>query len=237
MGAGSPSAERIRPFLKQNTFFGGLPDGVLEALIARGHSETYAKGEVVCRRGDPGDSLMVVLAGRLKISNITADGREVVLNFLAPGDLNGEIAALDGKERTADAVAMQASEVFVVDRRYLLPALTAHPEALLEVVEILCEKLRSSSAIIEDNTLEVRSRTARGLLRLAQQHGRQGKDGIRLSLSMSQTELAGYLGVARENVNRQLARLREANVIKLEGAQIIITDARGLAEVAGAPSS
>jgi CRP-like cAMP-binding protein len=237
MGAGSPAVERIRPFLKHNTFFGGLPDDVLEALIGRGHCQTCAKGQVVCRRGEPGDSLMVVLTGRLKITNVTADGREVVLNFLAPGDLNGEIAVLDGKERAADAVAMEASEVFVVDRRHLLPALTAHPDALLEVVQILCEKLRSSSAIIEDNTLEVRSRTARGLLRLAQQHGRKGKQGIRLSLSMSQTELAGYLGLARENVNRQLARLREANVIKLEGAQIIITDAQGLADVAGTPIS
>ena len=141
---------------------------------------------------------MVVLTGRIKIFNVTADAREVVLNFLSVGDINGEIAALDGKERTADAVAMEACEVFVAHARELLPVLAANPAALFEIVQLLCEKLRAASAIIEDNTLEMRGRTARGLLRLARQHGRTSKSGIRLQLVLSQRELGGYLGLSRE---------------------------------------
>jgi CRP/FNR family cyclic AMP-dependent transcriptional regulator len=227
-----PLVERIRPFLRNNTFFGGLPDDALETLIARGHTRTYAKGETIYRRGEAGDSLMVLLSGRIKVSNINADGREVVLNFLGVGDINGEIAALDGKERSADAVALETCEIFAVHTRDLLPMLTEYPAALLEVVQILCEKLRSTSAIIEDSTLEMRSRTARGLLRLAEQHGRKGKDGVRLLLTMSQTELGGYLGLSRENVSRQLGQLRDANVIRFDGAQIVITDQDGLSLIA-----
>jgi CRP-like cAMP-binding protein len=236
MSADSPVIDRIRPFLRNNTFFGGLPDAALNALIGRGHTKKYAKGEVICRRGEPGDSVMVLLAGRIKVTNISSDAKEVVLNFLGVGDINGEIAVLDGKERTADAVALEACEAFVVYARDLLPALSAHPAALLEIIQLLCEKLRSTSAIIEDNTLEMRGRTARGLLRLAQQHGRTSKEGIRLDLTVSQAELGGYLGLSRENVSRQLGRLRDANVITIHGSQIIITDEQGLTVIAAAPS-
>jgi CRP-like cAMP-binding protein len=228
--------ERIRPFLRSNTFFGGLPDDALDALIRRGHTRKFAKGEMICRRGEPGDSVMVVLAGRIKVSNINVDGREVVLNFLGVGDITGEIGALDGNERTADAAALEACEVFAVHARDLMPTLTAHPTALLEIILILCEKLRSASAIIEDNTLEMRARTARGLLRLARQHGRTSKGGVRLQLTMSQTELGNYLSISRENVSRQLGRLRDANVITVNDQQIIISDAEGLAEIAMNPS-
>jgi len=236
MSASSHLIERVRPLLRSHTFFGGLPDTALDALIARGHTRKYAKGETIYRRGEPGDSLMVVLTGRIKIFNVTADAREVVLNFLGVGDINGEIAALDGKERTADAVAMEACEVFVAHARELVPVLAANPAALFEIVQLLCEKLRAASAIIEDNTLEMRGRTARGLLRLARQHGRTSKSGIRLQLVLSQRELGGYLGLSRENVSRQLGHLKHANMLRIDGSQIIIADERGLAEIATDPS-
>jgi CRP/FNR family transcriptional regulator, cyclic AMP receptor protein len=236
MSADPSFVDRVRPFLRNNTFFGGLPDGALDALIRRGHTRKFARGDAICRRGEPGDSVMVLLQGRVKVSNVNVDGKEVVLNFLGVGDITGEIGALDGNERTADAAALEPCEVFAVHARDLLPTLTAHPAALLEIIQILCEKLRSASAIIEDNTLEMRARTARGLLRLARQHGRTSKNGVRLQLIMSQTELGSYLSISRENVSRQLGRLRDANVITVNDQQIIITDADGLAEIAATPS-
>jgi CRP/FNR family transcriptional regulator, cyclic AMP receptor protein len=223
---------RVRPFLRNNTFFGGLPDSALDAIIARGHTKKYAKGDVLCRRGEPGDSLMVLLAGRVKIANVTSDAREVVLNFLSAGDAIGEIAALDGKERTADAAAQEPCEVFAVHARDLLPVLTAHPAALLEIVQVLCDKLRAASALIEDNTFEMRGRMAKGLLRLAQQHGRTSKEGVRLSVATSQRELGAYLALSRENVSRQLGLLRDAGVIDVAASQIIIKDEQGLALIA-----
>jgi CRP-like cAMP-binding protein len=78
----------------------------------------------------------------------------------------------------------------------------------------------------------MRRRVARGLLRLALQHGRTSKNGIRVNLTVSQSELGAYLGLSRENVNRQLAQLRDAKVIRNEGAQIIVTDEAGLARIA-----
>lgn len=226
--------QRVRLFLKSNTFLGGLPDAALDSLIRKGHAKKFAKGEIACRRNEPGDSMLLILSGRLKITNVNADGKQVVLNFPGPGDLIGEIAVLDGRERTASAVAMENSEAFAIYSRDLLPTIGAYPEVMLEIVQVLCEKLRSASAIIEDNTLEMRGRVARGLLRLAQQLGRTGKDGIRLDLMASQSELGNYLSLSRANVSRQLGQLKDANAIRILDAQIIIVDEKGLAEIAEA---
>ena len=229
-------ADRVRPILKNTTFLGELPDPVLDALIRKGHLKTYSKGQTIYRRGEPGDSMMLILVGRIKITNTNAAGREVALNFLGAGDLNGEIAVLDGGERTANAVAVEQTEAFVIYGRDLLPVVHNHPEALLEIIGTLCEKLRAASAVIEDNTLEMRSRAAKGLLRLARQLGRTSKQGIRLDLNVSQTELGHYLNLSRANVSRQLGYLRDASVIRLDGTKILILDEQELAEIVEAPA-
>jgi CRP/FNR family cyclic AMP-dependent transcriptional regulator len=114
-------AERLLSFLKSHTFFGGLPDAALDGLIRRGHVKKYSKGDTIFHRGDAGDSLMVIVSGRIKIANVTPDAKEVVLNFLESGDVNGEIAVLDGNARSADAIALEASEVLVIWARDLMP--------------------------------------------------------------------------------------------------------------------
>jgi CRP/FNR family cyclic AMP-dependent transcriptional regulator len=227
----------VRPFITHNTFLGRLPRIVLDALMGKGQVRSFTKGAVVYRRGDPGDSLMVVIEGRVKLTNISRSGKEVVLHYVGVGDIFGEIAALDGKERAADAIALEDSGVFVVSTRDLLAALTAHPLAMLAVVHALCEKVRAVASVIEDNTLEMRGRAASGLLRLARQHGRTSPDGTCLEMTFSQEELGKYLGMSRENVNRQLGQLKLANVIKITGSEISIMDEKGLLDIAQAPSS
>jgi CRP-like cAMP-binding protein len=180
---------------------------------------------------------MVVLKGRIKLSNVNLSGKEIVLHFLVPGNIYGEIAAMDGRERVANAVALEESEIILIYTRDLMPTLKAHPEAMFEIIRALCEKVRAGAALIEDSTLEMRARVARGLQRLAQHHGRRGETGTCLQLALSHTELGNYLGLSRANVSRQLSQLREANVITIEAAQIVILDENGLAEIAGATSA
>jgi len=232
MGTHSPRQGRVRLFLKKNTFLGRLSDVVLDTLIRRGQIRKYARGDIVYRRGDPGDSLHVLITGRIKLTNISVGAKEVVLHFCGVGEIFGEVAALDGKERAVNAVALEESEVLVIYTRDLLPTLIAHPHAMLDIIRMLCAKARAGALLLEDKTLEMRRRAARGLLRLAQQHGRRRKDGVHLQLTISQEELGNYLGLSRANVSRQLGKLRDANVLKIGRAQIVITDERGLAEIA-----
>lgn len=225
-------SRHLAQVLGGTTFLGALPDEALRTLTQRGQIRTFAKGAVIYRRGESGNSLMVILAGRIKIANVDSEGREVILNFLRVGDLSGEIAVLDGKGRTADAVALEETRALVILGRDLLPILSAHPNALMQITKTLCEKLRAASAIVEDSTRDMRARAARGLLRLAERHGKVSSHTVRLDLVLSQQDLGSYLGISRENVSRQLSQLRFANVVGLEGGHIVITDMVGLAEIA-----
>ena len=174
---------------------------------------------------------MVIVSGRIKVMSNSVTAKRSCSTFLGPVIPLVRLRC-STVGTTADVIALEDSEIFLVHARDLLPSLIAHPQALLEMVQNLCEKLRAASAIIEDSSLDMRRRTARGLLRLALQHGRTSKEGVRLDLKMSQSELGGYLGLSRENVNRQLGQLRNANVVRSAGTEIIVTDELALSEIA-----
>jgi CRP/FNR family cyclic AMP-dependent transcriptional regulator len=224
----------VKSLLRADTFLGGLPDDVFDGVYRRGQMARFAKGEVIFHRGDEGSKMMLILRGVVKVSNTSPDGREAVLNFLGPGDVNGEITVLDGLDRTATAVALEPTEVFVIQRRDLLPAILANPESMMEIIQVLCGKLRVTSALIEDSLNEMSGRTARGLLRLADQHGRNTKDGIVINLRLSQRDLGAYMGLSRENTSRQLTTLRQKGLISIDGARIVIRDREGLEAAADA---
>jgi CRP/FNR family transcriptional regulator, cyclic AMP receptor protein len=225
---------RVRPFLEKNTFLGKLPADVLDGLINSGQVRTFARGVAIYRRGDPGDSLMLVVSGRVRLGNISRRGKEIVHFYVAAGEAVGDVAALDGLPRAAGAWASEDAEIFIMPMRDLLPQLKAHPDALYEVVRALCAKIRIAVAMIEDNTLEMRSRSARGLLRLAQRHGRRDGDGGPLRLTITQDELGKVLDMSRANVNRQLGHLKTAGVIRINGTDISIVDEPELAALAEA---
>lgn len=220
--------------LRSRSVLGRLPEAALEGLIARGRAVRFTKGEALYRRGEAGESMIAIVSGRVKISNITDDAREVVLNFLGPGDLIGEMATLDGSSRSADATALEPVEGILFYRRDMIATLERHPEALLGIVSDLARKLRMTSAMVEHGVLQMSGRAARGLLRLAEQHGDDVHDGTRLDIKLSQKDLGSYLGLSRENTSRELGRLREAGLIRVDGGEIVIIDAEGLEDWATA---
>lgn len=228
---------RIRPLLKANAFLGQLPDAALDTMMERGNLRKYARGEFVFQRGDPGDRIMVLVSGGIKLAVISARAKEVVLHFVGAGEVFGEIGALDGKPRTASAVALQESEVFTVHSRDLLPALMACPPAMIEMVRLLCAWARIRVSLFEDQTLDMRTRIARGLLRLAKQVGRRRKDGIYLELAATQEDLGNHLGLARANVSRQLGELKALDVIRNDKGRIVIADERRLIDLAEVASA
>lgn len=223
--------EAARKFLAA-TFLGSLPPEAIDALIKYSHIGRYAKGTTLFERGDAGDSLMLIVSGSVKISNVTADAREVVLNFLGNGDILGEIAVLDGGPRAATATTLEETSVLRLYRRDLLPVLRANPDALLEIVAVLCQKLRSTSEIVEDALRNMSGRFAAGLLRLARQHGRRTARGIEIDLAVGQRDLGNYLGLSRENTSRQINGLALTGVLKSTNGVLFIVDESALMALA-----
>jgi len=225
--------ERVREALAESDFFGALTQEEIDRLVSLGTMVEVPAGRTIFQKGDPGDSLAVVVSGRVRIGTVTPEGREAVLNFVEPGQTFGEMAILDGKPRSADATALEPCELFCLKRGDVLAFLERHPEVALRVIGVLCQRLRRTTEMVEDAALRAMApRIARALLRLAADHGRPVADGVRIELDLSQRELGAYCGLARENVNRQLSLWREAGLVRQEGRRLVLRDRPALEKIA-----
>ena len=211
-------------FLLTSPFFAGLGHDAVQAIAALCTTRYLARAEVLFLKGEPGDALYALRCGQVRIATSMDDGRHVTLNILGSGDVFGEIALLDGQPRTADAIALEPCELFVVQRRDFLALLEREPSLAIRVIEFLCVRLRWMSMRMEEATLlPVEVRLARRLLMLAQDYGSQ--------VQVSQQELASFVGAARESVNRQLQLWQQSSLVALGRCRINILDVNRLARL------
>ncbi len=214
--------EQARHALAASSVFSVLEPAPRDHLFSYGVTKRYGAGETIFERGDAGDSKMLVLSGRIRIGNVQANGKEAIINYAEPGDLLGEVALLDGKPRSAAAVAVEPCELFVLRRRELSAVLDAHPALTGRLLEVLCERLRRLTLMVEElMCLESRPRIAKALLRLAEEHGRTCAKGVTIA-RISQAELASHVGLSREVVNRQLCEWRQDGIIECPHGRILI---------------
>src|SRR5215471_14870802 len=159
--------DKLAP-LRNHALFREFPPAVIEHLGAYMTRRTVRHGATIFARGDPGTTLMAVLWGAVKISVAAGEGQEAVLNIIKPGQVFGEVALLDGRARTADAVAMTDCELMVIDRRDFVPFLRREPDVVLKLIETLCARIRRTSAQLEDLMyLSLPARLAKALLELS----------------------------------------------------------------------
>ena len=211
--------------LSENRLLSQLDPREMEFLIGFSRVVRFDPEEVIFSKGDPGDSLYAILKGRVGIRTVSEDGKEILLNILEAGDVFGEIALLDGRERTASAVAMQSAELLRVGRAEFLPFLEEQPKLCLRLMNVLCERLRWTSDMIESTIfLDIPHRLAKRLLALVRDYGRETDVGIKLNMKLSQQDLANMLGVTRESVNKGIRSLQKEDAIVYEEGYIIILD-------------
>lgn len=207
-----------------------LPADDLARLETFAKTRTYGVNEPVFLKGDPARGMMAVTRGRVRISSYSADGREVVLNVINPGEVFGEIALIDGGERTADAVAMEETELKVLERRDFLPFLERNPELCIQLLKVMCNRLRRTSEQLEDfSFLDLRARLAKRLLDLAAVYGEDdAKGGTRIALTLSQRVIGAMMGTSREAVNKQLRAWQDDGLIRLGRNSVTLLDAERL---------
>jgi CRP-like cAMP-binding protein len=207
----------------------------LQQLAAHASIVQHHASTTIFRKGDPGNSLMAVVSGQVKICAFSADGKEVILNIIATGGLFGEIAVLDGAPRSADAVAIADTELLVLERRHLMPFLSGNPEVATRLIGVLCQRLRQTSEQLEDALLRnAPARLASCLLRLGHSLGRSDGRAIRLNIRLSQQQLGNLIGVSRESVNKMLGEWSRAGYLSVRSGQINIQDAAILQKLAEA---
>jgi CRP/FNR family transcriptional regulator, cyclic AMP receptor protein len=206
--------------LAKSALFGALDDGVRKELATRVHRKNFAVGEPIFHVGDPGQSMMVILNGTVRVSLAGPKGKTVILADLAAGDLLGEVALLDGKERSADATALTKCELLVLDRRDVVSFLEKRADLCLKLLDLLCARLRKSDQRMSGIAFfELSSRLAKVLL---DQSAKAIRPGIKPKLSLSQTELAGMINATRENVNRCLRNWQRQGIVDVSERWITV---------------
>jgi CRP/FNR family transcriptional regulator, cyclic AMP receptor protein len=216
--------EKLKIFTR-HFLFGKLSANEIDALISYARVERYRAGREIFAKGSPGHSLMAVLRGSVKISSLSDSGKEIVFTIFNEGEIFGEIAVLDGDERSADATAMTDCELLVLNRRDLLPVLERRPDVCMILLRILCRRLRVTTEQVEDVMFRhLESRVARALVQLAESLSLHGVRSRSVELHVSQRELGNMAGGSRESVNKQLQIWYRQGLIDLSKCSIIIRD-------------
>jgi CRP-like cAMP-binding protein len=217
MGAMGTVAE----VLARTRLFGSLALPLREAVAGEMRDARYQSGQLIFERGDPGDAIYLVLDGRVRLSVLTAEGRELSFAHAVAGDIFGEIAVLDGSVRSAHAYALTDLKLKSLAAPALHRLIAANFALSDSVIKFLCARLREVSDHLEDIALfSVENRLARFLLHELSVRARHGGGTARLTLDMPQGELALLIGASRPKVNGALMKLEEVGAIRRVGKQI-----------------
>jgi len=227
-----PTYEEKRRIFERHFLLGKLSSSEIDHLLTYARVESYRGGSEIYAKGSPGQSIMAVLRGTAKMSSVSPEGKEIVLNIMKPGEIFGEIALLDGAERSADAIAMEDCDLLVLNRRDFMPVLENHADICLMLLRILCQRLRHTSEQVEDVLFRhLEARIAKALLQLAEGSSRGDIHRVSLDLRLSQRDLAKIVGSSRESVNKQLQVWQKAGLIDLAKGSIRIRNAAAMEQL------
>ncbi|MDE2402887.1 MAG: Crp/Fnr family transcriptional regulator [Burkholderiales bacterium] len=221
--------------LQSHLWFASCPADLQEALVERSRLWHLKAGETLFERGDEHDGLCCVVAGALKVGSTSPrDGSRRLTLYVEPYQWFGEIALIDRKPRSQDAVADTDATVLVVSRAALEPWLDAHPQYWRDIARLACGKVRLMLMALEDNaSLSTEQQLARRLIFAATSYGLAVQPTLRRRLRLPQDYLARMLGVSRQTINKALKSLASSRVIAVHYAEIEILDVQALAAKAG----
>ena len=232
MNAITPSALEDAA-LRECSLVRGLTDKERSALFAHVPTRTFAPGEIIFLMGSPGDAMMAVLSGSVRISVSSPDGNELTLAIIRKGEMFGEIALLDRKERTADATALTACRLAILQRREILSFVERCPGALLRIVDLLCSRLRRTDQhIAELALLPVPVRLSKALLRLTTANSCAGNVAAGRPVLLSQRELGAIVAASRESINKCLRAWQSQGIVLIKRGFVTIVDRPALEELA-----
>ncbi|WP_432832086.1 Crp/Fnr family transcriptional regulator [Dactylosporangium sp. CA-092794] len=213
----------------------GVEPEAAEELAGNFEQVEIRRGEVLFTEDEPGDSLYIVLSGKIKLGRRSLDGRQNLLAIMGPGDMVGELALFDPGPRTATATAVVDSRVARLAKPSLRPWLTRRPEISEQLLRVLARRLRRTNDALADLIFtDVPGRVAKKLLQLAGPFGTRDGGVLRVTHDLTQEELAQLVGASRETVNKALADFSSRGWIRLDGKSVIIADPERLARRARA---
>jgi CRP/FNR family cyclic AMP-dependent transcriptional regulator len=209
--------------LAKTRLFALLDEETLQGLGERSLMRRYRRGQIIFGQGDPADCMFVVANGRVKVMVGSAEGDEMVLVTLGPHETFGELALVDGGERSATVEAIDATELLVLTRAAFFDLLHVRPplvEGLLRMLGMLIRRLTDQMSDLV--FLDLNGRVAKLLLGLASESGQAKEEGLLIDLPFTQTEIAHMVGGSRQSVNQILRSFEVAGFIEMSGHAVRI---------------
>jgi CRP/FNR family transcriptional regulator len=220
----SEEAKSAVELLKSVTLFADLEQGELERFSQVAVPRSFPAGTRVFHEGDNSDACYIVREGSFRVTREHSDGRAITLATLGPGEIFGELAMLDGDNRSASAEALSDGELLALPANDVRSLLARHPEIALKLVAGLVRRLRAANVRISRQSFQtVPSRVAGILSQLSRELQSNGELG-EVTIRMNQTDLAQLAGTSRESVSRFLAELERAGVVRSGRGRVTVLD-------------
>lgn len=230
---GSAGLDAALTALRACALFGSMDDAAINEVARLLRTRRFRRNEVIFHADDPGDTLFVIETGSVKIVLASLEGEEAIIATLGPGEFFGELAILDGAERSATAVALEPAVLGALARTPFLELVAREPGVRVALLAGLAAELRRLTRHVEElHFLALPGRLANRLVALARQSPGPGP-GAELTGHYTQSDLASMIGCSRQTVNRLLGDLSEEGLIRVEHDAIRIPDIEALARVAG----
>lgn len=229
-----PTPREISTLLRQSLLFRGLQDAEVAPLVAAVRVIKAKADTVILHRGDPGSTMLIVVSGRVKIVAMSPRKTELLLNIVERGQIFGELSVLDGRERSADCVALTNVTLLSLDRESVLSFLKVRTDVLFRVLAVVCGKLRATTDMAERSAfLAPDARLFRCLLDFAKVNGEMSGEGLRVLHRLPQRELAASITSSRETVNKILQYWKKKDLVETGNGYVWIKNVAALAGEVG----
>ena len=210
-------------FLKYVPIFSELGEDTLEKISKLGIRKSFKRDSVVLFEHETGSALFVIVEGKVKVSRVSDDGKEVILTILGDSDFFGEMAILDGLSRSANVTAMEDSELFIIQRSEFLELLHVHPEVSVALLQELTQRLRAADMKIKSLSLkDAEGKVATVILQLADDVGKIKQGTVEIEKLPFQHDLANMAGTSRETISRTLHTFAKKGLVELDGSKLRI---------------
>lgn len=199
------------------------------AFLDRAGRRSFKAGSTLMHEGGLGAEVLILTRGRVKVASTTAEGREIVLQFCGPGDLIGELSAIDGQPRSGTLETLEPVEALALSAAEFRAMAEQRPSFATALLQILVRRFRDADRRrVEFAAAHTLGRVAARLIELRDRHGEPVDDGIAITLPISQEELGGWTGSSRESVAKALHTLRDLGCIRTERRRITVLDDEAL---------
>lgn len=219
-------------FLAGLTLFADLEAQQLEQIAQRVQRRTFALGVTLFHQDMPGTMMYMIETGSVRVISIGRTGQELTLNVLGPGEIFGELSILDGQQRSATAITLVPTVVWLLSQADLNEFMSKYPPVNQAMIQILVERVRATARRLEAMTFQdVLGRLAFELLSLADRSGQPYEQGIEITIPLTQVDLASMVGATRESVNKAVSVLRSKELINVDGTRWILQDPAGIQHI------